>query len=160
MRESTKQRLLRLDTQAKFPFLVELTYIANVGTETIYRYANCDSDVTFENHTFNAGYFVLTPPEKKQDSISDATISISAIDQTWIDKIRSTRRRAKIRFVGSIEYNENNDIIVESLEDYEFELTNAKWGDKTIQWTMKFDEGMKVIMPCETCSPLNVPALG
>lgn len=124
------------------------------------RYANCDEDIEFEGNTYQASLFSLQPPEKKQDSIGNASITISAIDQKWVERIRNTKYRAEIRFIAVIVYDENGTRFVENIEDYTFVLTTADWDDVGIKWTMVFDEGFSLIMPCDTATPQKVPALG
>lgn len=140
--------------------MVEITYYDNEKNVEMLRFANCEEDILFEGNVYSASVFALKPPEKKQDSISNATITISAIDQTWIERIRNTRYRPLIRFVACIVYTDNGQRCVESMEDYSFVLTNAEWNDITISWTMVFDEGLSLIMPCDTATAQKVPALG
>lgn len=161
-----KQKMLRMETYAKFPYLIEITRLADDGTETVYRYANCMEDVEYteneEVKTFHAGYFEIEPPEKKKEGFSDARLTISAIDteHNWIGLIRSTSKRAKLRFVAVIEHQNNGAKIIEPIEDYEFMLTSASWTETTIQWTMKFDDLMDIQIPCDEVTIHNTPALG
>lgn len=149
-----QQEILRMETQALFPYLIEVT----IGNE-IYRYANTDSNLFFEGYTYTASYFKLTPPERTKDSIKDATITISAIDGEWIAKIRSTQTRSTIRFIACIQYDKNNNQIIERIDEIEFKLTNVSWNDSTIQWTMKFDDLLDIRMPCAKFDEDICPAL-
>lgn len=160
MNALAKQRLARLDTQAKFPYLVEITYYDNNKTAEVMRYANCEENITFEGNVYQASLFSLSPPEIKQDSIGNASITISAIDQKWVERIRNTKYRAEIRFIAVIVYDDNGERQVENMEDYNFILTSAEWDDVAIKWTMVFDEGFSLIMPCDTATSQKVPALG
>lgn len=158
-----KNEIMKMETYAKFPYLIEITrfYTENEVEKTeILRYANCDEDVTFENKIFSDGYFEISPPEKNTKEISDAKLTISAIDQSWITKIRQTERRAKIRFIASIQYQENSIESIEPIDDILFELMQAQWNESTIQWTMEFDNLLDVNIPCEELSSLNCPQLG
>lgn len=161
MTNLAKQKILRMETYAKFPYLIEITRYLNDGTEEIYRYANSDEDIVFEENTYKAGWFQVNPPEKKQDGITDATLTISAIDpeENWIGKIRGTKNRARIRFVATIQYVENSIDYIESLDDTDFILTVANFTDIAISWTMKFDELMEVRVPSATCNQFICPAL-
>lgn len=157
--KTAQAEMLKMETYAKFPFLIEITRYTNDGTEEIYRYVNADKDVVFENNTYNAGYFSITPPEKNNDSFSDAKLTLSAIDQEWIEKIRETKKRPKIRFVASISYEDNGEEVIEAIEDEEFLLTNAVWQDDVITWTMKFDENMDIKFPLEIIDTRICPGL-
>lgn len=164
MTSNAKKELIARETRAKFPYLIEITHYATVEdtTGTVYRFANSKDDITFEDNVYSSSVFSITPPERKQDSISDTTISISAIDQTWINRIRSTpvkAKHSKIRFVAVIQYENNGIETVEPIEDIEFELTKANWGDISISWTMEFDNLQDVQVPSETIDERICPAL-
>lgn len=155
----TRQQKLEMEktlTRAKFPYLIEITYTDKNNVTTVYRYANSDDDKIFEGNTFSAGYFSMQLPQKNQSGFTDAKISISAIDHTWIERIRnaSQKKRSKIRFVATIEYG-----TIEAIEDMEFTLTNATSDGTVIQWNMKFDELSEIKVPYDICDDRICPAL-
>lgn len=160
----TKRAKLEMEktlTRAKFPYLIEITYYKNDNTTEVYRYANSDYDMTFENHTFIAGYFKIQRPQRTTSGFTDAKLSISAIDHSWIERIRNAnkKKRSKIRFVAVIDYDENGTQHIEPIEDLEFILTNASSDGQIIQWTMKFDENMEIQVPFDECNDRVCPAL-
>ena len=152
----------RQEIQAKFPYLIEVTYNKNDGTSEVLRYANTDEDVVYNDNgtekTFTAGFFRLSLPEKTTSGFTDASITISAIDQEWVNKIRSSNKRSTIRFIATIEHYENGTTI-EPIEDMEFTLTNATVSETTIQWTMKFDDKFDIQVPYDECNDRVCPAL-
>lgn len=158
-----QQQILRRDTHAKFPYLIAIKHYTNADDHTefnMYYYANSDIDIEFEGNTYTASVFSVQPPEKKSDGFSDAKISISAIDQEWIVKIRNTPTRAKraeLTFVAVIQY-ENGTEVVEAIEEEKFILTNASWNDESIEWTMKFDDLMDLQIPMATMDSRICPA--
>lgn len=151
-----QQQMVRMETQALFPYLIEIT----TPDGNIYRYANSDNDITFENHVFSACFFKLTPPERTDEGIKDAKITISSIDQLWIERIRQYKDRATIRFIAVIQYTNGNNVeSIEDIDDLEFKLTKATWNESTIQWTMKFDDWMDIMFPCTKLTAQVCPAL-
>ena len=151
MTNKAKQEMLRMETMAKFPYLIHITrYSLNEQREDLY-FANSDTDVIYDGHTYKAGFFVIDPPEKNDAGISNAKITISAVDQEWIVKLRDTQKRATIEFLAVIQYAIPQQPI-EPIEVMEFELTNADWTDTTVQWTMVFDEGMDIQIPPQECT--------
>lgn len=148
-----QQEILRMETQALFPYLIEVT----IGNEVL-RYANTDDNIIFDDNEYIASYFKISPPERTKDSIKDASITISALDGEWIARIRQMNERAKIRFVACIIYDKNERVI-EPIDDITFMLTNASWNDTTIQWTMKFDDLLDIRMPCAKFDENICPAL-
>lgn len=168
MKTKIKNEILKMETYAKFPYLIEITYIHNDNTEEIFRFANSNEDIVFteiENgkvveKTFTAGFFTITPPERNGNEITDAKITISAVDQEWIQKIRNSNKRSKIRFLAVIQYKENNIESVEPIEDLEFELAQANWNETEIQWTMEYDTLQDVLIPLDEMDSYNCPQLG
>ena len=148
----------KLAIQAKFPYLIEVTYVKQDGTEEILRYANTDEDVTYDGETYTAGFFKMSLPEKTNSGFTDASITISNIDQVWVGKIRSSNKRSKLRFIATIEHYESGTTI-EPIEDMEFTLTNASIDETTIQWTLKFDDLFDIKVPYDVCNDRVCPAL-
>lgn len=152
---------MKMETFSKFPYLIEITRFGNDDELEVYRYANSDEDIVFEGNIYEAGYFSITPSERDEKGISDAKITISCIDQQWIDKIRSTQKRSKVRFVALIQYTDSNNVeSVEAIEDIEYELTKATWNESEIQWTMEFDNLLDINVPIDIMGSLNCPQLG
>ena len=149
--------LVQNDIPASFPFLIEIWKPSD--PTNIERYVNASEDKTFESHTFTASYFTIQPPEKTESGVKDATITLSTIDQTWIERVRTTQERYKIRFVAVIDYDASGTETIEVLDDITFSLTNATWAESTIQFTMKFDEGMSINVPCQKLDQFVAPAL-
>ena len=156
-----KIEMERTLTRAKFPYLIEITYFKNDNTNQVFRYANSDTDMTFESHTFSAGYFNIQRPQRTTSGFTDAKLSITAIDHTWIERIRNAdkKKRSKIRFVASIDYDNSGTRTIEAIEDMEFILTNATSDGQIIQWTMKFDENLEIQVPFDECNDRVCPAL-
>lgn len=156
MNPSLQNLLVQNDVPASFPFLIEIWKPSDPSN--IERYVNASEDKEFEEHVFTASSFSIQPPEKTESGVKDATISISTIDQTWIEKVRTTQERYKIRFVAVIDYEDEEEVI-EPLDDIIFTLTNATWAETTLQFTMKFDEGMSINVPCQKLDQFVAPAL-
>lgn len=157
MNPNIQNLLVQNDVPASFPYLIEV-WLPSDPTN-IERYVNASEDKVFEGHTFTASYFSVQPPEKTETGIKDATITISTVDQTWIEKVRSTQERYKIRFVAVVDYDDDGTEEIVSLDDITFNLINATWQETTIQFTMKFDEGMNVNIPCQRLDQFVAPAL-
>lgn len=151
MNNKSKSEILKQQTRAKFPYLIEIT----TPDGEVTRYNNTDNDIEYEGNTYKASYFYLTPPKENNGVISDTTISISAIDQEWIKKIRQFRDRSTIRYVAVIMYEEDGTSYIDPCEDNTFILSKADWDDIAITWTMTLEDVMSVQIPCDVASPLN-----
>ena len=156
MNPNIQNLLVQTNVPASFPFLIEVWKPSD--PTNIERYVNASEDKTFENHTFTASSFTIQPPEKTESGVKDATITISTIDQTWIEKVRTANERYMIRFIAVVDY-ENGSEVIEPIDDITFSLTNATWQESTLQFTMKFDDGMSVNVPCQKLDQFVAPAL-
>lgn len=149
-----QQDLFRSNSRAMYPYLIEITH-EDYG---VFRYANSDVEITFNGEKYLPSFFQMSPPKKEAGSVGNAQLSISAIDQEWIIRIRGTRKRAKIKFVAS--YVElDGKFIAEAIEEYEFILTNASWTDTVITWDLVFDETQQLNVPCDTATAQKVPGI-
>lgn len=139
--------------------MIKIRHIANDGTETIYRYANADKPVTYNDEVYESAVFKITPPETTSTKIGNATLTISAVDQQWIEKIRKTKKRAFIKFVAIIQYADNEEMVAEPIFDNDFVLTNASWDDISITWNMVFDDKWDIKVPSHLCDSINCPGV-
>lgn len=149
-----KQKMLRMECYAKFPYLIEVTH-----NDTVYRYANSDTDITFEGNTFSSAWFSLKAPERSENKIGNGSLSFSTIDQVWIEKIRNSDEKPKLRFVAIIEYDNDGLPCIETLEDLKFTLIKPSWNETSISFTMQFDERMDVKVPLIECNSRTTPAI-
>jgi hypothetical protein len=153
MTEYAQREIARRNTQAKFPVLIKIEH-EELGD---FYYANSDQDIIYDGNTYYASVFSLEPPDKDGDKVGNARITISAIDQIWIQRIRSTQKPARLYFIAAILYDKNGNIQVEKLEENSFILRSASWNEIAISWEMVFDENMTILLPAEDCTVLTCP---
>jgi hypothetical protein len=152
-----EQQIARMSTHAKFPYLIKITNYIDYETAEIYRYANADEDITYGGEVYHASIFSIDPPKKDGSKIGEAALSISAVDQQWIIKIRTTQIPASIQFVATIVYNDGNISGVEAIEEMDFALRGAQWNQDTISWSMSFDENMAILVPPDKATAQKAP---
>jgi hypothetical protein len=155
MTHKAEQLIARQETYAKFPFLIKITH----DTFGVFRYANSDEDITYEGEVYHAAYFTVDPPDKDGSKIGDAQLTISAVDLTWIERIRSTQIAAKIKFVATIEYDDGAVSGVEPIEELDFTLRVVNWNEDTITWNLVFDSTMSIRVPCDRATALKCPGV-
>jgi hypothetical protein len=153
-----EQQLARTETRAKFPFLIKVEYSVEGEVREPLYYANSDTAIDYGGDTYLASVFQIDPPDKDGSKIGDAQITISAVDQFWINKIRGTRIPAKITFMAVIVYDEDG-INIEEIERMRFTLRGARWNETAVSWAMSFDENMKINVPPDKCTAQKVPGL-
>lgn len=160
MTEAARQRILRLETQAMFPYLIEVTYFDEYDKPVLERYCNSDSDLIYNGEVYHAAWFNVKPPTHTNTSISDGQLTLSAVDQGWIVKVRQARKRAKCRFVACILYDDDNLVdTIEEIETMTFTLIKANWTETTMSFTMMFDDRMNLSVPLDMANILKVPGL-
>jgi hypothetical protein len=158
MKPSPKaQKLLASQrTQAKFPYLIKIDH--DDDPDFPMYFANSSESITYGGNIYNAASFSIQPPDRDGAKIGDATLTISAIDQFWIQKIRENQKPAKLTFVAVIVYDGDNGIEgIERLEENSFTLRAASFNELAITWTMVFDENMAIIVPADTCNAMTTP---
>jgi len=158
MTELAKQQMLRQQMHAMFPYFIKIEH-EDYGT---FYYVNADEDIEYDNQTYMAVTFSIQPPDKSESKIGDAKLTFSAIynNREWVKKIRDTVKRGKITLTGMIVYSAENVVDgIEPIYDTEFTLTDVSWDESTLSWTMKFDEGMDIVMPCDTLDEIICPGV-
>jgi hypothetical protein len=148
-----QKEIARRTTQAKFPFLIEITH-EEMGP---FYYANSDEDILYDNERYLSAVFSINPPDRDGNKIGDAQLTISAVDQQWIQKIRSTQKPAKLHFIATIIYKRNGNLYIEPIDENSFTLRMASWNEIAITWNMTFDENMDIMLPAEDCTALTCP---
>jgi hypothetical protein len=149
----TQKEIARRTTHAKFPFLIEITH-EEMGP---FYYANADQDIEYDDKNYQSAVFSIQPPDRDGNKIGDAQLTISAIDQQWIQKIRSTQKPARLRFIAVIVYQKDGQQQIEQLEENAFTLRATSWNEIAITWNMTFDENMTILLPAEDCTALTCP---
>lgn len=139
---------------AKFPYLIKISH-QSFGDMF---YANSSDNIVFNSNIYNAANFTLDPPDIDGSKIGNATVTISAIDQLWIERIRMIQTPAELRLMAVIIYDEFGGYAgIESLEENSFTLRLANWNEISISWDLSFDERMGYIITSVKCTPQSAP---
>jgi hypothetical protein len=152
----SKRLLTRQRTAASFPCLIEVTH-PNYPAGLFY--TNASEDIEYGDKTYHAAAFSVQPPERDGSKIGDATLTMSAVNQAWIEKIRETQIPAKLKFIAAIVYKEGTIAGLEPLEENSFTLRAASWNEISITWSMHFDENMAIVVPAEKCTAQTTPGI-
>jgi hypothetical protein len=140
-------------TAARFPYLIKITHPDYPDMF----FANSSQDITYKSDIYNAATFSVQPPDRDGSKIGDATLTMSAIDQVWIEKIRGTQKPAKLQFIAVIVYDQGSTIGIEPLEENSFTLRAASWNELAITWNMVFDEVQSILIPSDLCNAQTAP---
>ena len=140
-------------TAARFPYLVKITH----PDYSDMLYANSSENIVYQGDIYNAVSFSIQPPDMDGPQIGAAALTISAVDQVWIEKIRSTQIPAQLQFIAVIVYDGFGIAGIEQLEENNFTLRAAKWDEKSITWDLSFDERQSYIITSIKCTPQIAP---
>ena len=141
-----KHEVLKQSSTASYPFLIKITH-----NNQVYRFAKYWEDVTFACEIYKASNFTFTPPEESTDGIKDANLSLSDVDQTWIEKIRkaNTFDLITVEFVAVIIYDGNGVMNISEIENILFNVKTVNGNGITLDIDLSFDEKTSVNIPCD-----------
>jgi hypothetical protein len=148
-----RRELSRREKHALFPYLIQIEH-DDFGN---FYYANSGDNITYGGHVYQAATFSIDPPDRDGSKIGNASISISDIDQFWVQKIRTTRKTAKIHFIAGIKYNDNGETRFEVLEKNSFTLRLATYNGVLVTWEMEFDLTQTFILNSVAASAAIAP---
>jgi hypothetical protein len=148
-----QRQIAQQRTVASIPFLIKITHPEYPPM----LYANSSTNITYNGEVYNAATFSIQPPDRDGAKMGTATLTISAIDQVWVEKIRATQKPAKLQFIAIIVYNEGSISGVEPLDENCFTLRVANWNEISITWSMIFDENQSIMVPSDKCNAQTTP---
>jgi len=148
------QKLLAAQRKpATFPYLIQ---VIQQNYPDMF-FVNASENVTFRDDIYNAASFSIQPPDVDGAKVGNATLTISAVDQYWIQRIRETQVPAELRFIAVIVDDENGGAGIEALEENNFTLRVATWDESAVSWEMSFDERQGYIITSVKCTPQVAP---
>jgi len=147
------QKILAAQRTAAFPFLIQIIHPLYPDM----RFVNSADNLVYNGDIYNAASFAVQPPDVDGPKVGNATLTISAIDQYWIQRIREAQVPAELRFIAVIAYDESGVSGIEKLEENSFTLRAARWDEISISWDMSFDERQAYIITSVKCTPQIAP---
>ncbi len=140
-------------TQARFPYLIKIDHDDyETNPDFPLCFANAQNDMTYNGEIYKAASFSIDPPDMDGAKIGNASLTISAVDQFWIQKIRINQKPASLQFAAAIIYNNKEIIGIEPLEQNNFTLRAVSFDELSISWEMSFDERQAIIITSAECT--------
>jgi hypothetical protein len=149
----TQREIARREKHATFPYLIQVEH-EEFGN---FYYANSSGDITYAGRVYQSATFSIDPPDRDGSKIGNASITISDVDQFWVQKIRTTNRAAKIHFIAGIRYNDNGTMRFEVLEKNSFTLRLATYNGVMVTWEMEFDLTQTFVLNAVSASAAIAP---
>lgn len=159
MTNAGKQRLVRMETQASFPFFIKIHYDDGNGNEIVENYVNCDEQKVFDGETYQPAYFIVKPPSRSNSTVTDGQLTLSTVDQSWIVKVRNAQKRMKCEVVGAMIYDTQGGYTIESIEESSFTMVRASWNEETMSFALMFDDRMNLQVPMDIATTIKVTGM-
>lgn len=156
MTPKTLQQIYRLTSEGSFPAFLEIYHPEIDGG--VWRLVNYRTDLVYNGNTYSAAIFTFTPPKYSDKQINNATISISAIDQSVIELIRKLSSRASAKIVAGF-YFEGGDLTIDPIEEWEFKLSSVNWTEISATWELLYDDRLDIQVPTDKMSAQKCPGV-
>lgn len=141
------------------PVLLEITH-GVAGYPNPLRLVNNTVSMEFSGQTFLAFPFKYDPPTLGNDgAVSNARLSISAIDQTIAAVLRSTMTPPTVTAVATYWSDETGAPVFEELVRWDFILRNVSGNVDTISGELVYEERMANEFPTLEFSPASFPGV-
>lgn len=160
MTNTAQQKIVRTNTDASFPYFIDIYYKDKQSVLHEEHYVNADEAKVYNGVTYQPMYFSVTPPSMDNTSVTDGKLTMSDIDNGFIEKIRNTQERIKCVFVAGIDYDEDGSEVIEEIETMTFFLVKAQWNESELSFSMLYDDRMNLNVPLDVANVMKVPALG
>ena len=159
----TLKELMNNSTEGSFPFMLEITHPKIVWQDTkdqengYLRLINDIYAVKFEGKKYLPSVFSFTQPTEDGRTISNASISISTVDQRIIEIIRQIDTNPRCKVVGLFAKLDDERVSFRKLYNYEFEMSSVNWNNTSAQWELTFDPAMQLNVPRDTSTIYRNP---
>lgn len=159
----TLVELFGSSTDGHIPVLIDITHDALVlgnGQENGHlRLINSTAAVKYKSHQYIPCFFEFTPPNEDGKKINNASISISAIDQSIVQVIRGLRTPPIAIIENFFSRIDNDRFLFSKLGHYEFAMTSVQWDEKTAKWTLVFDPVSQTTVPRALGTKTRCPSI-
>lgn len=133
---------------------LELLTLMHPGMTTV-RVVNNTESIASRGEVFQGFPFQVKLPQDAADRMSTATLTISNVDRSLIDEIRSLTGNPKVKF-EVISATRPDDVEFGPLE---FELAVAAWDAHTITGTLTYEPVTQQPFPAGVFDPQRFPGL-
>jgi hypothetical protein len=134
---------------AMLPILLRIDYTGG----SLY-FVNNTENVVYGGNTYVACAFNFNPPDQGESGITNASLTIDAVDGTIISLIRSLTSAPTVTTVAAM-YNDT----IESMVEWSFILRNVTCDGVTITGDLVYEERLENNMGPLEFTPQNAPAI-
>lgn len=113
--------------------------------------------ITFEGNTYNPYFFKFEAPEESDNTDGSATLTISSVDQGFIDIVRSVGQMNPpvVSLVAVWIEDWQNEPVFSRLSGYDFIMTAVDWDAATMSITLGLDTVLNYDIPFDKFNAVN-----
>ena len=125
-------------------------------TEPLYLTDN-NRPITYEGHTYNPYFFKFDSPDENEDTDGSAILTISSVDQGFIDLVRSVGQNnpPEVTVVAVWVENWNAEPVFSKLSGYDFIMVGVEWNASTMSITLGLDTVLNYDIPFDKFNTVN-----
>ena len=117
-------------------------------------------DIVYGGNTYVAFPFKFDPPDVKNDgSVSNAKITISAVDQSIASILRSTSTPATVTAVAAYYSDETGTVVIEPITSNTLKLRNVSGNADIITADLMYEENLDLEFPNGEFRPTEFPGI-
>lgn len=149
-------------TDGNIPVLIDITHDALVieGQDNGHlRLINSTAAVRYKNKKYIPCSFQVSLPSEDGKKIGNASVSISAIDQTIIEVIRSLRSSPRAVIEDFFTKIDEDRFLFSKIGHYEFEMNSVSWDEKAAKWNLIFDPVSQSTVPRALGTKTRCPSI-
>ena len=121
---------------------------------------NNNVDLVYDGDTYTAFPFRFQLPDVKNDgSVSNAKITVSAVDQQLAGIIRSTATPITVKAIAVFYQDAAGTLTVESLAEYDLVVRNVSGNAEYISADLIYEERLELDFPRDEFRPSIFPGL-
>jgi hypothetical protein len=147
-----KTALFAQQTGAVLPFLIDIVSSAPAAT---FHLVNNTEAVTYGGQEYLPFPFKLDPPDETSEQISNARLTICAVDLSLIEAIRNATGTLTMTAIAVIVDGAN----VEALVPWTFTMRSISYNAETISADLIYEDRLQNLMPKDAMTPQNFPGL-
>lgn len=163
------EELMKTNSDASFPFLIEIKcpdikwknnenqedgYLRVISDNNIIQYRKKGDK---EAKYYYPSCLSFTPPSVNGKEIGNATLSISTIDYQVIEVIRSIKTKPVVSVIAGF-MKKDDEYFFSEINSFNFTCENVQWDKTTAQFTLVYDNVMKLQVPKTTATLQMFPA--
>lgn len=140
------------------PILIEITH-GVTGYENPLRLVNNQTALTYNGNVYLPFPFRFDPPDVKESGeISNAKISICAVDQQISAILRSTQTPPSLRAVAMF-WNDESGTVFEPMASWSFDLRNVSGNAEIITADLIYESALDFEFPALEFRPTTFPGV-